>query len=134
LKQEKQQNSIQIPIQYIKSDLIEFDKKTDKTRQCLVCKRLFHHDLSSTFLCPDCDYQKHHPLTTHPVVLRRSPPTNYNTTVYSNSDFVTPFSSSSKIRGPSKIICPRCRNLNLVNNTNDGAIYACSICRTVLHI
>ncbi len=110
------------------TNLVDFEQKTDQIRPCIVCKRYFE-DLSLTGLCSDCNYQRN-PSTTRHVTIRRAPVTN----TYSNSDFLTPHSSSVKIRGPLKIVCPYCRVLNLINTVQYGSNSICSACKRVLSV
>jgi len=140
LEQQQQQNFVRISSQLAKvdspSNLIDFEQKTDRIRPCIVCKHYFN-DLSSTGLCSECDYKKKPPLTRH-VVITRSSPINTYSTVYKNSDFLSPLSSASpsasKIRAPLKVICPRCRNLNMVNGIQNRTDYVCSVCKNALVI
>ncbi len=111
--------------------MIDFDQKTDKIRPCIVCKHYFN-DLLATGICADCDYNmKHRPQRYFPIV--RAPLPNIYPTSQRTSDFITPL-SSSRNRGPQKLVCPHCRNINLVNNVQNGRDYTCSICQTILHI
>ncbi len=132
-----QRKPVPVPVHITKydspSNLIDFEQKTDRIRPCIVCKRYFN-DLSSTGLCSECDYKKN-PSLPRQIIIRRSPPTNTTyTTIYPNSDFMTPLSFSSRTKGPLKIICPRCKSLNVVNNIQHSTDYTCSICRALLHI
>ncbi len=116
----------------ISTNLVDFEQKTDKIRPCIVCRQYFN-DLLSTGLCSDCDYKKN-PGVTRQVFIRRAPPINTYSTVYQNSDFITPRSSSPKIRGPLKIRCHQCGNLNVIASMQSGLDYGCSICRALLQI
>jgi hypothetical protein len=132
-----QQNPVRIPIQFTSvdspSNLIDFDRKTDQIRPCIVCKRYFD-DLSSTGLCSECDYKK--VPRSRRVIITQSTPINTYSSIYKNSDFISPLSSSSpsKIRGPLKISCPNCKYINMVNSIQNGMNYTCSVCRTFLPI
>jgi hypothetical protein len=110
------------------TNLVDFDKKTDSIRLCIVCNKYFE-DISYTSVCSDCNHLKN-PSAQRYVTVRRAPA---NPT-YSNSDFLTPHSSSSKIRGPLKIICSNCNRLNMINHIQPGMDYTCSICSRSLRI
>ncbi len=132
---EQQQNFVRIPCQYKESDppsnLVDFEQKTDRIRPCIVCKHYFN-DLLATGICPDCDYK----LKQRPpryVSFVRAPLPNIYPPLHRNSDFTTPLSSSSGTRDPQKLVCPHCKNLNLVNSIQNGRDYTCSICQTVLN-
>ncbi|CAF0887091.1 unnamed protein product [Rotaria sordida] len=138
LKQEQQyQTFIRIPVNVVKqtsspTNLIDFEQKTDKIRPCIVCRRNFN-DLLSTGLCSDCDYNKKPSLPRHIVTIRSSPINIYQT-LYKNSDFITPLSSSPRIKGPLRINCQHCRSLNLLNDIKNGTNNCCSICKATLNI
>ncbi|CAM4866712.1 unnamed protein product [Rotaria socialis] len=122
---------------YVKSDssstnLIDFDQKTDRIRPCIICKMNFD-DISSTGLCSNCcDYNRNRPLPRQVVLLRPSPLGVYPTS-YSSSDFISPISSSSKMKGQIKILCSKCNYLNVLHGTAYGAS-RCSICQNVLNV
>lgn len=113
------------------TNLIDFEQKTDQVRPCIVCKRYFY-DLTSTGLCSDCNYNKNSVIH-RPAIQLRALPTVNHTTIYRNSDFLTPISIMSRVKGPQKITCPRCRNLNLLNGITTGT-HRCSVCQSILHV
>ncbi len=132
----EQQNSVRIPIRLDgQSNLIDFEQKTDKIRPCIVCKHYFN-DLSSTGLCSECDYKKKPSPPPRHVIITRSSPINPYSSLYKSSDFLSPLSSrsSSKIRVPLKMTCPHCKYINMVNSTQNGMDYTCSVCKSILHI
>ncbi|CAF2062373.1 unnamed protein product [Rotaria magnacalcarata] len=121
---------------YAKSDsssnnLIDFDQKTDRIRPCIICKMNFH-DLQSTGLCSNCDYNRIRLLPRQVAPIRPSPLGVYPTS-YSSSDFISPVSSSSKMKGQIKITCSQCRSINLLHGIAYGA-NRCSICQNVLNV
>jgi hypothetical protein len=114
--------------------LIDFEQKTDRIRPCIVCKHYFE-DLLSTGLCTECDFNVKNSRPRQRITIRSSA-TNIYPPSYKNSDFITPLSSSStsKIKASQKISCPRCKNLNMLNGVQNGAVYTCSVCQTILQI
>lgn len=109
------------------TDLVDFEQQTDHLRPCIVCKQLFN-DISSTKVCPKCIQQYQFSTVRH-VTIRRTPANNIHQNSYTSSDFLTP-----KSRGPLKIICPTCKEFNLLNHVENGSLYQCTRCRQVLNI
>ena len=114
------------------SNLIDFDRKTDRIRLCLMCKQYFE-DLRSTSVCSNCDQKMKYPPVSRKTMLIRSPPTVNYPPSYGASDFITGNRSSApRVRGLQRTLCPHCKNFNMVNVTPDRMDYNCSICGTYL--
>lgn len=130
--------TVKIPIHHVKSNatsvqpnLIDFDRRTDRIRPCLVCKRNFD-DSRSTSVCPNCDMKINYaPAARQAMPMRYLPGPNYPPS-YGGSDFISRAPPVPKVRGPQKIVCPHCRNINMVHVTSDRIDYNCSICGTHL--
>ncbi len=97
---------------------------------CLLCDRPFD-DLRSTHICPMCDYKLRYPSSYDVLPSRpntRSRPTNMYLSGYDHG-YSPVLSPTPKTRPVRKIICPHCRNPNLVQNLTHNSDYRCSACQ-----
>jgi DNA-directed RNA polymerase subunit RPC12/RpoP len=131
---------VNIPIHQTKSNttstqpnLIDFERRTDRIRPCLVCKRNFD-DSRSTSVCATCDQKmKYTSVPRQPLPIRYPSTANYAPS-YIGSDFISRVPAMPKVRGLQKVVCPHCKNFNMVHVTSDRMDYNCSICGTHLRL
>ncbi|CAF0762003.1 unnamed protein product [Adineta ricciae] len=129
-------SSVRIPIHFEKtnspSNLIDFEQKTDRILPCLLCKRNFN-DISSTRICPDCDYKSKYPIRPNAgyQTTTRMPPMYTYSRPAATSDFIIPYphTATTRSRTSNMITCQHCHSPNMVNDRFRGNEYICSVCR-----
>jgi len=121
-------------------DLIDFDKKTDRIRSCIICKN-HYEDIRSSAVCPDCDSQINNPSSRRTIVIRHAaprtpatalPPIHF-TSYAKQSDFLTPNPipvqpPPIRPRNTRSMICSFCRATNVVNLQTYQQFHTCFGC------
>jgi DNA-directed RNA polymerase subunit RPC12/RpoP len=122
-------SSIPVRIAPSNSPSNDSDQRVDRSALCLLCNQPFDDVLGRHF-CPECDERlkntEYHDVSSRPSTRSRS------TNMYSSrSDrgYSPVLSPTPKTRPARKIICPHCRNPNLLQNLTHNSEYRCTACQ-----
>jgi predicted amidophosphoribosyltransferase len=132
-----QPTSIQIPVQVLKpssssdnQNLTIYEQRRALRDLCVLCDQPFN-DWQSVRICPTCDYKIRYP-SVYDDIRSRPNTRSRSTNIYlptSDRDYTASLSPVPKTRPLSKIICPHCKNPNLLHNLTRNTEFRCSACQ-----
>ncbi len=126
--------SSSIPVRIVRSNSPsnDADQRTVPRDLCVLCDRPFD-DAKSTHICSMCDYKLRYPSSYDVLPSRNNTRTQSNMHLSEYDRGYSPvLSPTPKTRPVSKIICPHCRNPNLVQNLTPNSEYRCTACQNPL--
>lgn len=99
---------------------------------CILCDQRFDN-YSSQRMCPNCDYETRNAALHNDAFYRpnsiRSRSTNIYFPTYDRA-YQSVISPALQTRVSKKVLCPNCRNLNLLSNLTNNTEFRCSACQT----
>ncbi len=114
-------------------NLTIYEQRRAPPDKCLLCNRLFD-DIESRRFCPQCDGRIQN-VTSYDDVPRRPSSRSRSTNIYLpeyDRGYTSILSPVPKARPQRKIICPHCKNPNLLYSLSSNSDFRCSACQNLI--